>query len=99
MPAALFVNLGRTPYQGIEFADMAVELVEINCDTGLLSTGAVRVTATIALDLGTDGRIVTIHNATAPDKLHAVADGITHDLGGARSWIPSTRPTRRIARI
>jgi RNA polymerase sigma-70 factor (ECF subfamily) len=35
------------------------------------------VIATLTVDLDADGRIVTIHNVANPDKLHAIADGIT----------------------
>ncbi|WP_406232051.1 hypothetical protein [Nocardia sp. NBC_01009] len=78
--AALFGNLGRHPYQGIEFADMTVELVEINGSRGLLFSGRGRVIATVTFAFDRDSRIVTIHNVANPDKLHAVGEGITHDI-------------------
>ena len=40
-------------------------------------SGAGRTIATLTVDLDDDGRIVTIHNVANPDKLHAIADGVT----------------------
>jgi RNA polymerase sigma-70 factor (ECF subfamily) len=66
------------PYEGVEIADMAAEVVDINGGPGIVLTGAGRVIATLTVDLDADGRIVTVHNVANPDKLHAVADGVKH---------------------
>jgi RNA polymerase sigma-70 factor (TIGR02957 family) len=66
------------PYEGVEIADMAAEVVDINGGPGILLTGAGRVIATLTVDLDADGRIVTVHNVANPDKLRAVADGVKH---------------------
>jgi hypothetical protein len=66
------------PYEGVEIADMAAEVVDINGGPGILLTGAGRVIATLTVDLDDDGRIVTVHNVANPDKLRAVADGVKH---------------------
>jgi RNA polymerase sigma-70 factor (ECF subfamily) len=64
------------PYEGVEIADMAAELLDINGGPGIVLTGAGRVIATLTVDLDADGRIVAVHNVANPDKLHAVADGV-----------------------
>ena len=66
----------QRPYEGVEIADMAAEVVEINGGPGIVMSGAGRVIATITVGLDADGRIVTVHNVANPDKLHAVADGV-----------------------
>jgi len=66
----------RRPYEGVEIADMAAEVVDINGGPGIVMSGAGRVIATLTVDLDADGRIVTVHNVANPDKLHAVADGV-----------------------
>ncbi|WP_055586289.1 RNA polymerase sigma-70 factor [Peterkaempfera griseoplana] len=78
--AAWFAAMGTVTYQGVEPADMRAELVEINGGPGLLFSGPGRVVATVTFDVGADGRIAAIHNVANPDKLHAVAAGIRHDL-------------------
>ena len=65
------------PYEGVEISYMSAEVVEINGAPGVVFSGAGRVIATLTVDLDDDGRIVTIHNVANPDKLHAIADGIT----------------------
>ncbi|MFE3445956.1 RNA polymerase sigma-70 factor [Nocardia sp. NPDC059180] len=79
--AAWFARLGDSAYQGVEPADMRVELVEINGAAGLLFRGPDRVIATITLTLDPEGRIIAIHNVANPDKLHAIVEGAVHDLG------------------
>ncbi|BBZ14668.1 RNA polymerase sigma-70 factor [Mycobacterium branderi] len=74
--AAWIAGTIKRPYEGVEIADMAVEVVDINGGPGIVFTGAGRVIATLTVDLGADGRIVTIHNVANPDKLGAVADGV-----------------------
>jgi RNA polymerase sigma-70 factor (ECF subfamily) len=69
------VHLNR-PYEGVEIADMAAEVVDINGGPGIVMSGGGRVIATLTVDLDADGRIVTVHNVANPDKLHAVADGV-----------------------
>lgn len=80
--AAWFAAIGTVTYQGVDPADMNAELVELNGGPGMLFRGAGRVIATVTFDFDADGRIVTIHNVANPDKLRAVADGTTHDVGG-----------------
>ena len=65
------------PYEGVEIADMTAEVVDINGGPGIVIRGAGRTIATLTVDLDDDGRIVTIHNVANPDKLHAIADGVT----------------------
>lgn len=78
--AAWIAGVGSRPYEGVEPADMAVELVEINGAPGLVFTGAGRIIATLTVALDADGRIVTIHNVANPDKLRAVTGGHVHDV-------------------
>jgi ketosteroid isomerase-like protein len=65
------------PYEGVEIHEMAVQLVDINGGPGIVFSGGGRVIATLTVELDEAGRILTIHNVANPDKLHAVADGIT----------------------
>ena len=65
------------PYEGVEIGSMSAEVVDINGAPGVVFSGAGRIIATLTVDLDDDGRIVTIHNVANPDKLHAIADGIT----------------------
>jgi len=65
------------PYEGVEIGSMSAEVAEINGAPGVVFSGAGRIIATLTVDLDDDGRIVTIHNVANPDKLHAIADGIT----------------------
>jgi RNA polymerase sigma-70 factor (ECF subfamily) len=80
--AAWFAGIGTRPYQGVEPADMAVELVEINGWPGIVFSGAGRVIATLTLDLDEDGSVVAIHNVANPDKLRAVAARTVHPVQG-----------------
>ncbi|MBQ0848970.1 RNA polymerase sigma-70 factor [Streptomyces sp. BH-SS-21] len=79
--AGWFAAIGTVTYQGVEPADMRAELVEINGGPGILFTAPDRVIATVTFDIEADGRITAIHNTANPDKLRAVADGTTHDVG------------------
>jgi RNA polymerase sigma-70 factor (ECF subfamily) len=74
--AAWFAGVAKRPYEGVDLADMAVEIVDINGGPGVVLTGAGRVIGTLTVDLDGDGRIVTLHNVANPDKLHAIAGGI-----------------------
>jgi RNA polymerase sigma-70 factor (ECF subfamily) len=65
------------PYEGVEIGAMSAQVVEINGAPGVVFSGAGRIIATLTVDLDDDGRIITIHNVANPDKLHAIADGIT----------------------
>ena len=67
----------QRPYEGVEIADMTAEVVDINGAPGIVIRGADRIIATLTVDLDADGRIETIHNVANPDKLHAIADGVT----------------------
>ncbi|MEV4478394.1 RNA polymerase sigma-70 factor [Micromonospora coxensis] len=78
---AWFAGIATRPYQGVEPADMTVELVELNGQAGIVFSGAGRVIATLTLDLDDDGRIAGIHNVANPDKLHAVGARTVHRLG------------------
>ncbi|MFE9203466.1 RNA polymerase sigma-70 factor [Micromonospora sp. NPDC007230] len=79
--AAWFAAIGTVTYQGVEPADMTVELVELNGGPGIVFSGPDRVIATVTFDFDADGRITAIHNMANPDKLRAVADGTAHDIG------------------
>lgn len=79
--AAWFAAIGTVTYQGVEPADMNVELAEINGGPGMVFSGLGRVIATVTFGFDADGRITAIHNVANPDKLHAIAHGITHDVG------------------
>ena len=74
--ARWIVGASQRPYEGVEIADMAAEVVDINGGPGIVLTGGGRVIATLTVDLDADGRILTVHNVANPDKLHAVADGV-----------------------
>jgi RNA polymerase sigma-70 factor (ECF subfamily) len=60
---------------------MNTELVEINGAPGMVFSGLGRVIATVTFDLDADGRIITIHNVANPDKLQAITDRTTRDIG------------------
>jgi RNA polymerase sigma-70 factor (TIGR02957 family) len=79
--ASWFAAIGTVTYQGVEPADMRAELVEINGGSGVVFSGSDRVIATVTFDFDADGRITAIHNVANPDKLQAIADGVTHDVG------------------
>ncbi|MER5997496.1 RNA polymerase sigma-70 factor [Nonomuraea angiospora] len=78
--AAWFAAIGEVTYQGVEPADMNAALVEINGGPGVVFSGLGRVIATVTFDFDAEGRIFTIHNIANPDKLQAIADGITRDV-------------------
>ena len=67
----------QRPYEGVEIADMTAEVVDINGGPGIVIRGAGRIIATLTVDLDGNGKIETIHNVANPDKLHAIADGVT----------------------
>ncbi|GAA2904294.1 RNA polymerase sigma-70 factor [Streptosporangium fragile] len=79
--AAWFAAIGKVAYQGVEPADMNTELVEINGGPGMVFSGSGRVIATVTFDFDAEGRIAAIHNIANPDKLQAIADGTTRDVG------------------
>ncbi|MFC9088238.1 RNA polymerase sigma-70 factor [Nocardiopsis dassonvillei] len=79
--ASWFAAIGTVTYQGVEPADMRAELVEVNGGPGVVFSGPGRVIATVTFDFDADGRITAIHNVANPDKLQAISDGITHDVG------------------
>jgi RNA polymerase sigma-70 factor, ECF subfamily len=79
--AAWFAAIGKVTYQGVEPVDMKTELVEINGGLGMVFRGLGRVIATVTFDFDADGRITTIHNVANPDKLQAIAEGTTRDVG------------------
>ncbi|SCG72406.1 RNA polymerase sigma-70 factor [Micromonospora coxensis] len=81
---AWFAGIATRPYQGVEPADMTVELVELNGQAGIVFSGAGRVIATLTLDLAEDGRIAGIHNVANPDKLHAVGARTVHRIETGR---------------
>ena len=68
---------GEPSYEGVEISAMSAEVVEINGAPGVVLRGDGRIIATLTVDLDADGRITTIHNVANPDKLRAIADGIT----------------------
>ena len=75
--ARWIIGARSRPYEGVEISSMAAEVVEINGSPGIVLSGNGRVIATLTVELDGDGRIVTVHNVANPDKLHAIADGIT----------------------
>ncbi|MFG1710383.1 RNA polymerase sigma-70 factor [Nonomuraea sp. M3C6] len=79
--AAWFAAIGKVTYQGVGPAEMNAELVEINGGPGVVFRGLGRVIATVTFDFDADGRITTIHNVANPDKLQAITDGTTRDIG------------------
>jgi RNA polymerase sigma-70 factor (TIGR02957 family) len=79
--AAWFAAIGKVTYQGVEPVDMNTDLVEINGGPGMVFSGLGRVIATVTFDFDADGRITTIHNVANPDKLQAIAEGTTRDVG------------------
>ncbi|WP_430502351.1 RNA polymerase sigma-70 factor [Micromonospora trifolii] len=79
--AVWFAAISTVAYQGVAPHDMHAALVEINGGPGLVFSGAGRVVAILSFDIDADGRITAIHNVANPDKLRAVADGTTHQLG------------------
>ncbi|MFJ4567933.1 RNA polymerase sigma-70 factor [Streptomyces caelestis] len=78
--ASWFAAIGTVTYQGVQPADMRAELVEINGGPGMVFSAPDRVIATVTFDFDADGRITAIHNVANPDKLHAITDGIAHDI-------------------
>jgi RNA polymerase sigma-70 factor (TIGR02957 family) len=78
--ASWFAAIGTVTYQGVQPADMRAELVEINGGPGMVFSAPDRVIATVTFDFDFDGRITAIHNVANPDKLHAITDGIAHDV-------------------
>ncbi|SCE99909.1 RNA polymerase sigma-70 factor [Micromonospora mirobrigensis] len=78
--ATWFATLGDRPYQGVAFADMTIEIVEVNGGPGVVFGGAGRVIAILTLDVANDGRIVGIHNVANPDKLAGIAARTVHPL-------------------
>ena len=56
----------KRPYEGVEIADMAAEIVDINGGPGIVMSGGGRVIATFIVDLDADGRIVAVHNVADP---------------------------------
>jgi RNA polymerase sigma-70 factor (ECF subfamily) len=78
--ASWFAAMGTVTYQGVQPADMRAELVEINGGPGMVFSAPDRVIATVTFDFDADGRITAIHNVANPDKLHAITDGIAHDI-------------------
>lgn len=80
--AAWFAAIGTVTYQDIEPADMRTELVEINGGPGLVFSSPDHVIATVTFDFDANGRITAIHNVANPDKLRAVAGGVTRHVVG-----------------
>jgi len=80
--AAWLAGVSSRPYDGVGPGDMRADLLEINGAAGLVFSGAGRVIATVTIDLGTDGRIATIHNVANPDKLQTIVGGTVHGITG-----------------
>jgi RNA polymerase sigma-70 factor (ECF subfamily) len=80
--AAWIGGVASRPYEGVEISDMAVNLVELNGEPGLVFTGGGRVISTLTLELDEQGRVLTVHNIANPAKLQAVTEGSVHDLRG-----------------
>ncbi|MFD9737247.1 RNA polymerase sigma-70 factor [Umezawaea sp. NPDC059074] len=82
--ATWFAAIGTRPYQGVDPADMGVDLMELNGSTGVVFTGAGRVIATLTLDVDERGLVTALHNVANPDKLAAVTAGTVHPVGTRR---------------
>jgi RNA polymerase sigma-70 factor (TIGR02957 family) len=78
--AAWFATFGTRPYQGVDLADMTVDMTDLNGGPAIVFRSPDRVIATLSLDLDHDGQIATIYAISNPDKLHAVADGPTYQV-------------------
>ncbi|MEU9096757.1 RNA polymerase sigma-70 factor [Streptomyces sp. NPDC048361] len=78
--ARWFAALGTVTYQGVEPGQMRAELTWINGGPGVVFRGPEGVIATMTFDFDPQGRISAIHNVANPDKLHAIAEGIRHEL-------------------
>jgi RNA polymerase sigma-70 factor (ECF subfamily) len=78
--AAWFAGVASRPYEGVDPADMSMELVELNGRPGIVFRGADRVIATLSLDIDEVGRIAGIYNVANPDKLRAVAARTIHPV-------------------
>lgn len=78
--AKWFAGVGTRPYEGIQPADMVVEVVTLNGAPGMVFSGGGRVIATLTLDLNEDGQITEIHNVANPDKLGAITARTVHHL-------------------
>ncbi|MFG1927143.1 RNA polymerase sigma-70 factor [Cryptosporangium sp. NPDC048952] len=70
--AAWFAGVATRPYEGVDPADMAAEIVELNGAAGIVFRAADRVIATLTLDLDDTDRIAAIHNVANPDKLSSL---------------------------
>ncbi|WP_250288116.1 RNA polymerase sigma-70 factor [Streptomyces atroolivaceus] len=78
--ATWFAAIATVPYQGVEPADMAAEMVEINGGPGMVFSAPDRVIATLTFDFDAEGRISAIHNVANPDKLGAVGTGTPYPI-------------------
>lgn len=78
--ATWFAAIATVPYQGVEPADMAAEMVEINGGPGMVFSAPDRVIATLTFDFDAEGRISAIHNVANPDKLRAVGTGTPYPI-------------------
>ncbi len=79
--AAWFAGIARRSYEGVDPADMAIEVTELNGGPGIVFVGAGRVISTLTLDLDDSGRIIAVHNVANPDKLGAVATRAVYGVG------------------
>ncbi|MEV6377375.1 RNA polymerase sigma-70 factor [Micromonospora musae] len=78
--ATWFAAVAVQPYQGIEPINMAIEVVELNGQVGLVFGDGGRIVATVTFDLNDDGVITGIHDVANPDKLRAVTARTIHHL-------------------
>ncbi|MFC7549276.1 RNA polymerase sigma-70 factor [Plantactinospora sp. GCM10030261] len=78
--AGWFAGISDHSYRGVAFADMTIEIVELNGGPGIVFNGPGGVIGIVALDLDEQGRVAAIHNVANPDKLRDVGAGTIHRL-------------------
>lgn len=78
--ATWMAGVSKRPYEGVEPAAMAAEVLELNGGFGVVFSGAGRVIATLSVDLDDHGRIAAIHNVANPDKLRAVTSRSLYEI-------------------
>jgi RNA polymerase sigma-70 factor (TIGR02957 family) len=78
--ARWFAGIAIQPYEGVEPAEMTIDLVELNGAPGIVFTGGGRVVSTLTLDFDEAGRITGIYNVANPDKLRAVTTRTIHPM-------------------
>ncbi|MBO2455099.1 RNA polymerase sigma-70 factor [Actinomadura barringtoniae] len=73
------VGITGDPYAGVDWKDMAFRRVTINGSLGLVIDGPDGVLSAITVELGADGKAVSLHLVANPDKLKALNEGLVLD--------------------